>query len=148
MKDKGVNVPWNSQNDVIFHYIECEKKVCGKKVLDNKPERKVEKIKKKFPLYDLLKSSIKNIKRTIKPKIYIYRRDFVRSNWTFVDETKNIKLGIKNSVKHMSELYSYLNEKNISLSVAIYPHPGQIIFDQKDSKQVKIWENFCWFWLF
>ena len=56
------------------------KKVCGKKVLDNKPERKVEKNKKKFPLYDLLKSSIKNIKRTIKLKIYIYRRDFVRSN--------------------------------------------------------------------
>ncbi len=143
IKNVLVFVDISDIDDEANNYIECEKKVCGKKVLDNKPERKVEKIKKKFPLYDLLKSSIKNIKRTIKPKIYIYRRDFVRSNWTFVDETKNIKLGIKNSVKHMSELYSYLNEKNISLSVAIYPHPGQIIFDQEDSKQVKIWENFC-----
>ena len=43
----------------------------------------------------------------------------------------------------MNDLYYYLNKKNISLSVAVYPHPGQIIYDKKNSKQVKIWEDFC-----
>ena len=130
-------------DDEANNYFECEKKVCGKKTFDDNSEKKIKKIKKDFPLFDLLKLSIKNIKRAINPKIYIYRKDFIRSNWTFVDETKNIKLGIINSVNHMNELYHFLNKKNISLSVAVYPHPGQIIYDQKDSKQVKIWKNFC-----
>ena len=57
IKNVLVFVDISDIDDEANNYIECEKKVCGKKVLDNKPERKVEKIKKKFPLYDLLKSS-------------------------------------------------------------------------------------------
>lgn len=143
IKDVLVFIDISDIDDEANNYIECEKKVCGKKIIDNKKEKKVEEIKKKFPFFYLIKSSIKNIKRLIRPKVYIYRKDFVRSNWTFINETENIKLGIKNSINHMNELYSYLAEKNISLSVAIYPHPGQILHDKKESKQVKIWQNFC-----
>ena len=43
----------------------------------------------------------------------------------------------------MTSLHSFLKTKNISLSVVVYPHPGQIIYDSKNSKQVKIWKKFC-----
>ena len=43
----------------------------------------------------------------------------------------------------MDELYNYLNERNIPLSLAIYPWPGQILHDKVNSKHVSIWKEFC-----
>ena len=34
-------------------------------------------------------------------------------------------------------------KNNIKLSVGVYPWPGQILYDTKESKQVKIWQDFC-----
>jgi len=132
-------------DDEANRYFECEQKICEKNFTsENIIENNQEKKKKIYlPFYNLLKEKIKYVKRLIKPKIYIYRKDFKRSNWTFIEENKEISLGIKNSIKHMNEIYEYLKKKKISLSVAIYPHPGQLIHDNKDSKQVKIWKNFC-----
>ncbi len=143
VKDVIVFIDISDIDDEANNYIECEKKVCSKTPIETNLKKNFKKNQKNFPIYELLKLSIIKIKRTIKPKIYIYRKDFVRSNWTFIEESKNIKLGIKNSIYHMNELYKYLNNKNISLSVAVYPHPGQIIHDIKKSKQVEIWNDFC-----
>ena len=131
-------------DDEANNYIECNNKVCtnSKLILSNRKNIQKKEIKI-FPLLDLIKLNFKKIKRIFKPKIYIYRKDFKRSNWTFIPENKEINLGIQNSINHMNALYKYLNDKKISLSVAVYPHPGQILHDKKNSKQVKIWENFC-----
>ena len=43
----------------------------------------------------------------------------------------------------MEKLNDYLSSKNISLSVAVYPHPAQILYDNENSKQVQIWKNYC-----
>ena len=43
----------------------------------------------------------------------------------------------------MNELHNYLSNRNIPLSVAVYPIPGQILHDVENSKQVKIWREFC-----
>ena len=43
----------------------------------------------------------------------------------------------------MTSLHSFLKTKDILLSIAVYPQPGQIIYDSKNSKQVKIWKKFC-----
>ncbi len=143
IKDVIVFIDISDIDDEANNYVECEKKVCSKNSFDDNSQQKVKKITKDFPIFDLIKLSIKRIKRTIKPKIYIYRKDFVRSNWTFIEETKNIKLGVKNSLYHMNELYKYLEKKDISLSVAVFPHPGQILHDKKNSKQVNLWKDFC-----
>ena len=42
----------------------------------------------------------------------------------------------------MEKLEKYLTSKKISLSVAIYPHPAQILYDNNESKQIKIWKLF------
>ena len=134
-------------DDEANYYYECEdsKNVCG---YSWQNQSNINPIKKKeenflFPFYEKIKIETKNLKRKIKPKIYIYRENYQRSMWTYVEGTDEIKKGINNSIKHMTSLHSFLKAKNISLSVVVYPHPGQIIYDSKNSKQVKIWKKFC-----
>ena len=134
-------------DDEANYYYECEdsKNVCG---YSWQNQSNINPIKKKeenflFPFYEKIKIETKNLKRKIKPKIYIYRENYQRSMWTYVEGTDEIKKGINNSIKHMTSLHSFLKTKNISLSVVVYPHPGQIIYDSKNSKQVKIWKKFC-----
>ena len=43
----------------------------------------------------------------------------------------------------MTSLNNFLKTEDITLSIAVYPQPGQIIYDRKNSKQVKIWKKFC-----
>jgi len=134
-------------DDEANHYYECEDQngVC---TYSRYKQSNISPTKKKeedslFPLYEKIRIETKNLKRKIKPKVYIYRKNYSRSMWTYVESTDEIKKGINNSIKHMTSLHNFLKAKDISLSIAVYPHPGQIIYDSKNSKQVKIWKNFC-----
>ena len=96
-----------------------------------------------FPLFHEIKTKIKEIKNIYRPNIYIYRKDYHRSLWTYSKETPKIKKGIENALIYMNELHNYLSNRNIPLSIAVYPIPGQILHDVENSKQVKIWREFC-----
>ena len=63
--------------------------------------------------------------------------------WTYVESTDEIIKGINSSIKYMTSLHNFLKTEDISLSIAVYPQPGQIIHGSKNSKQVKIWKEFC-----
>ena len=43
----------------------------------------------------------------------------------------------------MEKLSKLLKEKNISLSLAVYPWPGTLKYDIEKNKQVELWKNFC-----
>ena len=43
----------------------------------------------------------------------------------------------------MDKLYKLLKKNNIKLAIGIYPYPNQLLYDSLNSKQIKIWENFC-----
>jgi len=43
----------------------------------------------------------------------------------------------------MNKIYEILEKKNIKLSLAVYPWPQQLEFNDENSKHVKMWENFC-----
>ena len=43
----------------------------------------------------------------------------------------------------MNMIFELLNVNNISMSIGIYPWPAQILYDTKNSKVVKIFEEFC-----
>ncbi|OUV60069.1 MAG: hypothetical protein CBC88_03225 [Candidatus Pelagibacter sp. TMED128] len=118
----------------------CDKIEKKEKILKDQIKNKKEFI---FPLLNHIKMTTKKLKRKIKPKIYIYRKDFKRSYWTYSESNEEIKRGIKSSINYMENLSNYLNSKNITLSVAVYPHPGQILHDTKNSQHVQIWKNFC-----
>ena len=95
-----------------------------------------------FPLFNFIQVKLKEIKRIIKPKDYIYRKNFIRSEWTH-NNFEEYKEGLENSIKYMTELSETLNKKDIKLSLAVYPHPATLIHDKKNSRHVKIWKDFC-----
>ena len=133
-------------DDEANNYKKCSDSdyVCDRFVKKDKLEiNHLVKEEEKFPLFKHIQITTKKLKRKIKPKIYIYRKDFERSYWTYSDSNEEIKKGINNSMKYMKNLSDYLNAKNITLSVAVYPHPGQILHDNKNSKHVQIWRDFC-----
>ena len=56
---------------------------------------------------------------------------------------KGVQFGIDTAIHHMEELYKLLKERNIKLSIGIYPWPNQLIYDVVNNKQAKIWRDFC-----
>ncbi len=47
--------------------------------------------------------------------------------------------GIKSAKKNMDALHEYLKQRKIPMSLVVYPWPHQIILEDENSKQVKIW---------
>ena len=43
----------------------------------------------------------------------------------------------------MTQLYHELAQRNVPISVVVYPYPAQIIHDNVDSRQVRIWREWC-----
>jgi hypothetical protein len=78
----------------------------------------------------------------------IYQKTYKRSAWTFDSNVTGYGvLGVDGSIKKslfmMNQLYELCKKNNIQLSVGVYPWPAQILFDVKESRQVKIWQEFC-----
>lgn len=78
----------------------------------------------------------------------IYSRDYRRGAWTFDSSDEGYgKIGVKGAIDKsmamMEKLYDLCEKNNIKLSVGVYPWPGQILYDVEESKQVKIWRDFC-----
>ena len=81
-------------------------------------------------------------------KIPYWVENNFRSSWTYdfkkewynnksFDEVKN------SSLNHMNKLSELLKEKEIGLSIAVFPHPATIKNEVEENLQVKIWKNFC-----
>jgi hypothetical protein len=103
-------------------------------------------LKRKFPLLftslSIVKAKIQNIDNS---KID-YGVD--RAAWTYSDTVNGygeagVDFAISKSQFMMDELYKLLKENDIKLSIGVYPWPAQILYDQENSRQVQIWENFC-----
>jgi hypothetical protein len=73
-----------------------------------------------------------------------------RAGWT-VAGSKNDALyqplgvegGIKRAFDNMQALADLLRSRNIPLTVAVYPWPHQIIHNDRESRQVTLWREFC-----
>jgi hypothetical protein len=80
--------------------------------------------------------------------------DLERSGWTYrkVVEDKPFELGfaplgveagIAKEKRKMDLLYQEFSRRNIPMSVVVYPWPAQLIYDQVDSREVRIWQEWC-----
>ena len=80
--------------------------------------------------------------------------DLERSAWTYreVDENQLAELGfaplgveggIDKAKRKMDMLQQELARRNIPLSVVVYPWPAQLVHDNVDSRQVRIWREWC-----
>ena len=78
----------------------------------------------------------------------VYRRDYSRSAWTYNSSIGGygklaVNGSIDKSVAMMEKIYELCKANGIKLSIAVYPWPGQILYDVEESRQVKIWRDFC-----
>ncbi|HTV65837.1 MAG TPA: hypothetical protein VMD98_09540 [Bryocella sp.] len=80
--------------------------------------------------------------------------DLERSAWTYrkVSDTEpyetgyaplGLEGGIAKEKSKMDELYREFQQRNIPISVVVYPWPAQIAHDTVDSREVRIWREWC-----
>jgi len=80
--------------------------------------------------------------------------DFEKSAWTYrqVSDTQpfetgyaplGLEGGIAKEKAKMTLLWQELAQRGIPISVVVYPYPAQIIHDNEDSRQVRIWREWC-----
>jgi len=80
--------------------------------------------------------------------------DLERSGWTYrqVDEDSPFELGfaplgveggIAKEKMKMDLLWQDLAQRNIPISVVVYPWPATLIYDSVDSREVRIWREWC-----
>ncbi len=77
----------------------------------------------------------------------IYKKD-AKSGWTYNDSNEGFgKVGLQGSidksVAFLEKINALCQKNNIKLSVGVYPWPGQLLYDTEESRQVKIWRDFC-----
>jgi hypothetical protein len=51
--------------------------------------------------------------------------------------------GIAKAKAQMDRLYALASQRNIPLSVGVYPWPQQLLYDKEESHQVTIWRDWC-----
>jgi hypothetical protein len=77
-----------------------------------------------------------------------------RSGWTYrkVVEDKPFELGyaplgveggIAKEKRKMDLLWQELAKRNIPISMVVYPWPAQLVYDNVDSLQVRMWRDWC-----
>jgi len=81
--------------------------------------------------------------------------DRERSAWTYrkVNETSKavevgygpagVEGGIAREKAKMTLLWQDLERRSIPISVVVYPWPAQVVHDSADSRQVRIWRDWC-----
>jgi hypothetical protein len=78
----------------------------------------------------------------------IYERNYPKSEWTY--NTKSLHYGqggVQNTLekmrREMSQLVSMATSYGATVSIGVYPWPGQLKFDAMNSLQVRFWKDFC-----
>ncbi len=80
--------------------------------------------------------------------------DYEKSAWTYRAvsnaepfETGYAPLGLEGGIAKekakMTLLWQELAKRNIPISVVVFPYPAQLVFDTTDSRQVRIWREWC-----
>jgi hypothetical protein len=108
-------------------------------------EKKIKNvIKVNFPIAYQIAYTIKYF--NLPKPTYRYVPSYQRSVWTYNEQMANYNVdsGINNSIYAMNLMHELLKTNNIKLNLVVYPHPNQLLYDKKDSLQVKIWKDFCY----
>lgn len=137
--------------DVSDMYDEGKKyRIYNNKIFTMKPlylEKFQDSITWSFPFISHTVKKIKNRKTTDDSIVehngctYL-EKCFQRGNWTYVSN-KFEKKATDKSILALNQIYQLAKENNIKLSISVYPWPGMLIYDKKDSKHVKMWNDFC-----
>jgi hypothetical protein len=89
--------------------------------------------------------SAREIERMQGPKLSKHSE---RASWTYDPKatgygSMGIEGGIQKAKQQMDRLYKSLLTHGVALSVGVYPWPQQLLYDGENSRQVKIWREWC-----
>ena len=80
----------------------------------------------------------------------VFHKDaLLKSKWTYSTDKiidgywSSISLAQKEMIETMTILYKLLDERDISLSIVVYPWPQQLENDIVNSKHAQMWREFC-----
>ncbi|MBM3577495.1 MAG: SGNH/GDSL hydrolase family protein [Alphaproteobacteria bacterium] len=78
----------------------------------------------------------------------VYSPDYTRASWTYSENSScygalGIDASIDKAKKQMDRLYQLLSSRGIALSVGVYPWPQQLLYDVENSRQARIWRDWC-----
>ncbi len=78
----------------------------------------------------------------------IYLKDYPKSEWTYNTDSSHYGaegvLGTLEKMKReMQAVHALTKDYGSTLSVGVYPWPGQILHDREESLQVQTWRDFC-----
>jgi len=78
----------------------------------------------------------------------VYSRDYARPSWTYSDDSSCYgALGIGGSIdkakRQMDRLHELLASHGVALSVGVYPWPQQLLYDREESRQARLWREWC-----
>ena len=78
----------------------------------------------------------------------IYLRDYPKSEWTYNVRSphygpEGVQGNLIKMQREMAELYTLVTKHGATLSIGVYPWPGQLLYDTVDSLHVQIWRDFC-----
>lgn len=78
----------------------------------------------------------------------VYSRDYARPSWTYSDDSScygalGIEASIDKAKRQMDRLYELLASRGVALSVGVYPWPQQLLYDKVDSRQARLWREWC-----
>ena len=73
----------------------------------------------------------------------------LKAKWTYQSEDEingyedPVSKTQEEMIDAMQKLYELVSKKNIKFSIAVFPWPQQLKFDNVNSKHVKMWKEFC-----
>ena len=113
-------------------------------------------LRKNFPFTNFYMFVIKNLNKVGYEPVNldvnkpVFHKDVkLKAKWTYSSEEfidgywSPVITAQGEMLETMSKLYELLEKRNIQLSIVVYPWPQQLENDDKNSKHVKMWENFC-----
>ena len=114
------------------------------------PKLKTDNLKKKIKEnLPLTHNILVKIKYSLMKHPKYYEKNFSRYGWTYLDKKNlldypgGLDKAINQALISLNKLQTLLKKNEIKFSLAIYPLPAQILYDEKNNLQVKIFSEFC-----
>ena len=113
-------------------------------------------LRKNFPFTNFYMFVIKNLNEvgyspnnTSKDRPVFHIDALLKSKWTYSNDKiidgywSSVESAQKEMVQTMTTLHKLLDERDISLSIVVYPWPQQLENDVEESIHVLMWKEFC-----
>ena len=124
---------------------------------DYKPLFRIKKLLKEnfvitYFFYRQFKIKIKNLNHKNLQNSYEIFDDkyLITSRWTYQNKYSNrdkkwIEFGKRESLKYIDEIYKLGKKNNFTISLAIYPWPSQILYDNDTARKSlgQFWKDYC-----